>query len=132
MNDVTSRFIECYNSLLSNNLVGDKKEFADMIGVSSSLITEIVKGRSNIGITAIQNTVLKFDLNEDWLFTGNGEMFNSNNPNNMDCNKCPFKNDITRYQRDLDRYQSEISYLNKQLDALRHHETPESKLKNVS
>jgi hypothetical protein len=129
MNDVTARFIECYNNLLSKNLVKDNKEFADMIGVSSSLITEIVKERTNVGVTAIHNTVLKYGLNSDWLFTGNGDMFISNHPNNMDCNKCPIKNDMTRYQRDLERYQKEIEYLNKQLDVLRH---PESKLKNAS
>jgi hypothetical protein len=132
MNDVTARFIECYNSLLSKNLVGDKKEFADMIGVSSSLITEIVKERSNVGVTAIHNTVLKYGLNSDWLFTGNGEMFISNSPNNMDCSKCPFKKDIERYQRDLDRYEKMIDGLNKKLDALTALEDPESKLKNVS
>lgn len=70
MNDVTKRFIETYNSLVANSKVEDQKDFAFKIGVSTSMITEILKGRSNVGVSAIQNTVIKFEIDPYWLLTG--------------------------------------------------------------
>lgn len=74
MSDVNNRFIEFYNYILSQNIVSNGKEFAKKIEVSPSLITEITKGRSIVGTKVIQNSVINFDLNSDWLFTGDGKM----------------------------------------------------------
>lgn len=77
MNDkynLSTRFIEAYNMLLKQNKVSDKKDFASKIGISSSMMTEISKGRSNVGTFAIQNIVTQFDISADWLLTGQGSM----------------------------------------------------------
>jgi len=74
MNDLNKRFIEFYNYLILQKTVKSAKEFAETIEVSSSLITEIMKKRSIVGTKAIQNSVIKLNLNSDWLFTGLGEM----------------------------------------------------------
>jgi hypothetical protein len=74
MNELNSRFIEFYNYLISQNIVKSGKEFSENTGVSSSLITEITHGRSIAGTKVIQNSVIKYRLNSDWLFTGNGLM----------------------------------------------------------
>jgi len=60
--------------LILQKTVKSAKEFAETIEVSSSLITEIMKKRSIVGTKAIQNSVIKLNLNSDWLFTGLGEM----------------------------------------------------------
>ena len=73
-NDVSRRFIEAYERLLESGVVSDKKSFASNIGVSSSMITEIHKGRSSVGTTAIQNIVLAYGVSPDWLLTGEGCM----------------------------------------------------------
>ena len=73
-NDVSRRFIEAYERLLERGLVSDKKNFASKIGVSPSMITEIHKGRSSVGTTAIQNIVLAYGVSPDWLLTGEGVM----------------------------------------------------------
>lgn len=78
MKDVNDRFIEFYNYLSTQKIVLSAKDFALKIGVSSSLITEITKGRSVVGTKAIQNSVIEYNLNADWLFTGTGEMIKSN------------------------------------------------------
>lgn len=75
MDEITKRFIAIYNHLLSEQKIRDQKDFATKIGISTSMMTEIIKGRSNIGLTAIQNTVLKFDINSQWLFRGTGDMY---------------------------------------------------------
>ena len=38
------------------------------------MITEISKGRSSVGTSAIQNIVLQFNISADWLLTGRGDM----------------------------------------------------------
>ena len=77
MNELNSRFIEFYNYLISQNIVKSAKEFSENTEVSSSLITEITHGRSIPGTKVIQNSVIKYRLNSDWLFTGTGLMIKS-------------------------------------------------------
>lgn len=77
IHELSSRFIEVIKRLKESGIVSDNKEFAAAIGVSNSMITEIYKGRSNVGMTAIQNTVLQFSVSADWLITGRGSMFNN-------------------------------------------------------
>lgn len=81
-NDVSNRFIEAYEQLLNDGLVPDKKTFAANIGVSPSMITEIHKGRSSVGTTAIQNIVLSYGVSAEWLLTGEGDMLKSDKPDN--------------------------------------------------
>ena len=38
------------------------------------MVTEISKGRSNVGTFAIQNIVTVFNINAEWLLTGRGDM----------------------------------------------------------
>lgn len=73
-NEISARFIEAYEVLLKSNKVSDKKDFAGKIGISTSMMTEISKGRSSVGTTAIQNIVYVFGISADWLITGSGEM----------------------------------------------------------
>ncbi len=40
-------------------------------------MTEISKGRSNVGISAIQNIVKHFSISAEWLLTGAGNMFHT-------------------------------------------------------
>lgn len=83
-NDVTLRFIEAYTHLIESGKITDKKEFAQKLGISTSMMTEISKGRSNVGITAIQNIVKYFSISSTWLLTGEGTMILS--PNNTGVN----------------------------------------------
>lgn len=75
--EVSNRFIEAYERLLSDGLVTSKKEFASSVGVSPSMVTEISKGRSSVGTSAIQNIVLLYGISGEWLLTGKGNMLKS-------------------------------------------------------
>lgn len=66
--------MKAYEYLVENHLTTDKKAFADSVGISSSLMTEIDKGRSSVGVNAIQNIVLKYNISSSWLLTGEGTM----------------------------------------------------------
>lgn len=74
MKSVNDRFITFYESLLERNIIKNAADFAKKIDISTSLMTEIMKKRSNVGIKTIQSTVSVFELNVDWLFTGKGQM----------------------------------------------------------
>jgi len=76
-NEISDRFLEAYAHLQKSGKVADKKDFAQEIGISTSMMTEIHKGRSNVGVLAIQNIVTTFHVNADWLLTGQGDMFKS-------------------------------------------------------
>ena len=73
-NEISDRFIEAFETLLSKGIVTDKRDFATKLGISPSMITEISKGRSSVGTTAIQNIVSSFDIDANWILTGRGEM----------------------------------------------------------
>ena len=70
INDVTKRFIEAYNRLIAEKKTSGAKDFANSIGVSTSMMTEISKGRSNVGVTALQNIVMFYGIDACWLLTG--------------------------------------------------------------
>ena len=74
INDVTKRFIEAIEWLINQEQVQDQKAIAPSLGVSTSMVTEIIKKRSNVGVTMLQNIVLKYDISAEWLLTGEGEM----------------------------------------------------------
>ncbi|OWP87790.1 hypothetical protein BWK60_02020 [Flavobacterium covae] len=79
MNDITKRFLEAYEYLKNEGKIQNPKEFAKEIGVSTSLITEICKKRTNAGITPIQNTLIRFEeIDANWLLTGKGKMLKLN------------------------------------------------------
>lgn len=65
------------NELLRQGKVSDKKAFASTVGCSTSMITEISKGRSNVGTSVLQNTVQTYGVSATWLLTGMGEMFSN-------------------------------------------------------
>lgn len=75
--DISKRFIEAFENLVKEGKVADKKDFASKIGISASMVTEISKGRSNVGTLAIQNVVSQFNISGDWLLTGIGNMIKS-------------------------------------------------------
>ncbi len=80
MNDITSRFLDVYKYLIENKIVRSLKAFAQEIDVSTSLITEICKMRTNAGITPIQNLLQKYsDIDANWLLTGEGSMLKAAN-----------------------------------------------------
>lgn len=48
---------------------------ADKLDAYPSAITDLKKGRTNIGNKLIQKFTKEYDVNNNWLFTGEGEMF---------------------------------------------------------
>lgn len=80
MNSITIRFLNSYEYLKMMKKVQNPSSFAEKINVSTSLITEICKKRTNAGITPIQNLLDRFpEIDANWLLTGKGSMLKSEN-----------------------------------------------------
>lgn len=79
-NDITKRFLDTVSWLVKEKIAQDKKEVALNLDISTSLMTEITKGRSNIGVIPIQNIVIKYGISAEWLLTGEGSMLKTDNP----------------------------------------------------
>lgn len=84
MKEVTNRFIDAYNYLMNNNYITNPSDFSKKIGISTSMMNEILKGRSNAGIKVIQNTVMEFNfINAEYLITGIGEIVKTKSEENV-------------------------------------------------
>ena len=77
INDVTQRFIKAVEHLTKIGTVSSPSDLAKKVGISSSMMTEITKGRSNIGVAALQNIVSIFGVSGDWLLIEKGNMLDS-------------------------------------------------------
>lgn len=92
-NDITARFLDTVSWLIQEKRVQDKKEIAEKLGVSTSLMTEITKGRSNVGVIPLQNIVIQYGISAEWLLTGEGSMLKSEDISSTD--KQPHKTQST-------------------------------------
>ena len=95
-NDISERFIQVYLDLVETDTVEGKRDFATKLGISPSMVTEISKGRSSVGLTAIQNIVSIYNVNPDWILTGKGDMYSNsssviNTPSTPSAPQAPIK-----------------------------------------
>lgn len=67
--------------LLRKSLNLTQKEFAKKIGISHGTLSDIEKNKIPIQERHIITISLAFAVNENWLRTGEGDMFLSINPN---------------------------------------------------
>ena len=71
MNERLLRFLEAENITQS--------QFADSIGVARASVSHIVSGRNKPGFDFIERTSSRYPaLNIEWLITGKGRMYKSN------------------------------------------------------
>lgn len=79
---ITTRWITIYNELLKRRIVGSAKDFCDMTGLSTSTITEILKGRTGVGQKTITATLTAFPMiREPGLVEGKGPLLKEPTPN---------------------------------------------------
>ncbi|MCD9576973.1 hypothetical protein [Flavobacterium soyae] len=80
MNDVTQRFLIIYEYLKKTGIISNPTKFAQELNISSSLMTEIYKARTNAGMIPIHNLLIKYKvIDANWLLTGEGSMLKTPN-----------------------------------------------------
>ena len=55
------------------NLSGEK--FGEQIGIKRNTLSQIETGKNNLTEQLLKSICREFNVNEDWLRTGNGDMF---------------------------------------------------------
>jgi len=123
MDDVTRRFLDLCNFLISQKIVNSASDFAKKVGISTSMMTELSKGRTNVGVKPLQNTVSLFSSSAEWLLNGKGDMLKSGDTHNNVSEAASHHSDaseIIEYQQKLiDRKDDEIKSLNREIGALK-------------
>lgn len=110
MKYITIRFLEVYEYLKKEKKVTSASDFAEKIGISASLMSEMNKGRSNVGLETLQKTVNLFpEINTIWLIKGVGEMLmiESSRP------------EISVYEDMIDLQKKHIGVLEKEINSLK-------------
>lgn len=63
--------------LIMNKFGLNQTKFSEISGIKQSNLSKILSGERTCGEAIINKIVLSFDINKDWLLTGEGEMLNS-------------------------------------------------------
>lgn len=89
MLDKRERLLHMYNYAISNSICSNRKGFAEVIGISDKNLSnalstnEIIADRfCTKGLLQKANAALNYTFNQQWLLTGEGEMY-ANNSNNV-------------------------------------------------
>ncbi|MCB0703652.1 MAG: LexA family transcriptional regulator [Saprospiraceae bacterium] len=71
---VTERFIKIHNKLKDDNTVRSSRQFAISLDYLPQSLSEILKGRRDVTIELIRKAVEVYQLNPNYLFSGEGPM----------------------------------------------------------
>ena len=72
---MTERIKELLQALKNGSPKVTQRQLAERIGVTEGAVSGWVSGRRNITDQSLKAICREFNVNEDWLRTGNGEMF---------------------------------------------------------
>ena len=53
-----------------------QEKFASRLGLSRNFINQVENGKKNLSDRSISDICREFNINEEWLRTGEGDMFN--------------------------------------------------------
>ena len=85
MNEINIRFKEALDFLINKGYVNGNKHFADKIGISPSMVSEIISGRTSVGIRTLLGFATFFAfISVSWLLTGKGSMIEPINKQSPD------------------------------------------------
>ena len=74
-NIVSQRFIKCHDKLKAEKRIRSSRAFAMSLDYLPQSLSEILKGRRDVTIELLRQSINKYKLNPVYLFTGDGPMF---------------------------------------------------------
>lgn len=72
--EINIRFVEVVNYLLNNDIIASKADLASVLGIKPSKFSEILNYRMNIGTDLAAILCHTYNINSNWLLTGEGNM----------------------------------------------------------
>lgn len=76
---INQRFIDVINYLLDSKIESNKYSIAQKLGLKTSMFSEILKKRVNVGIDHIIRLNENWNISYDWILDGSGEMIKMEN-----------------------------------------------------
>lgn len=77
-NNISIRFVQCMQALLATQKVVSARKLAQTLGYKPQGMSEILNGKRNVPLELLQKAVDQYRLNLRFLFSGEGEMFETN------------------------------------------------------
>ena len=74
-NVVSQRFIKCHDKLKAEKRIRSSRAFAMSLDYLPQSLSEILKGRRDVTIELLRQSIARYKLNPVYLFTGDGPMF---------------------------------------------------------
>ncbi len=74
-NIVTERYIRCIENLKERNEIKSIRQFAMSVDYHPQNMNDIMKGKRDVTIDLIKNTIEIYHINPNYIFTGNGSPF---------------------------------------------------------
>ncbi len=76
-NNVTERFIDCYEELKSQHEIRSARQFALSLDYHPQSWNEILKGRRDVTLNLVERAVQTYAFNPVYLYTGKGPLMSS-------------------------------------------------------
>ena len=73
------RILRLIDLLIFQKKITYIKEFCDEIGILTQSVSKIKKGKNHFTINHIEKICLKYNVNANWIFGIEDEVFNDNN-----------------------------------------------------
>jgi transcriptional regulator with XRE-family HTH domain len=84
MNIVAENFSKMIDALTNSKQIKNASQLSEEIGITKSAIYEIINGRvKKLSGTMVELLRLKYNINPDWLLTGEGKMFLPTKPGEL-------------------------------------------------
>ena len=72
---VTKRFNLCFQELIKSKSIRSARQFAEEVSCYPQALNEILKERREVNHDILEQAIAKYNINAQFLFTGNGPMF---------------------------------------------------------
>jgi len=74
---LTERFIECMNLIKESHHIPSTRQFSKLIDVHPQCISDVITGKREANADLISRVVLNFNVNANYIFSGNGNPISS-------------------------------------------------------
>ncbi|MCZ2101219.1 MAG: LexA family transcriptional regulator [Chitinophagales bacterium] len=74
-NIVTKRFVSCIEYLREQNRVKSIRQFALQVEYHPQNLSDIMKGKRDVTLELLHNSIETFNINPSYIFSGQGDMF---------------------------------------------------------
>lgn len=74
-NIITKRFVSCIEQLKERNMIKSNRQFALQVDYHPQNLNDIMRGKRDVTMELLKNTIENFKVNPKYIFTGTGNMF---------------------------------------------------------